>query len=62
MLFFNKGIVIKVFKMNNSVQLMPFNHKADEVIATAKIWEQEVEVFLDEDEFCDHLPPPKTVG
>lgn len=51
----------RTVKMTNSIQLTPFSDETGEVVATAKIWGQEIEVFLDEDEFCDTLPNQQQV-
>ncbi|MDO5050729.1 MAG: hypothetical protein Q4D68_03230 [Moraxella equi] len=47
--------------MTNSIQLTPFNDETGEIIATAQIWEKEVEISLNEDDF-DDLPNQQQVN
>lgn len=43
--------------MTNAIQLTPFDNETGEIIATVQMWGgQEVEIFLNEDEFYDELP------
>lgn len=42
--------------MTNSIQLTSFNDETGEMIATVQIWEQDVGIVLDEDDFDNELP------
>lgn len=39
--------------MTNSIQLTPFNDETGEMTAIAHIWEKEVEIYLNDDDFED---------